>query len=741
MRNFPLTMSSRLLKSRSSSRYVQVLRRRDNYWYSRAMSSSSSSGGGNKKGKNKNKALQRQRNLNPTTAELTSSSTTARPTSTDNNHKYISPTVSPSSFSTTGIKPTATPISEFQTTTGLAKLHLPSDIHPNYFNDDEIYDGVSSSNTTSANRKNNSSSALLWETNKKLITPSTSTATSQLLLRNSSTLLNKKNHDNDDDDGFLVDRDAMFDPLIHLPHAPKDWKGYEPATPLSEFLMARIGVSGQPITTAEYMRHALTHPLHGYYTSSSSRQNKAGDDDWDDVDEYGDDDEEKSSSSSPNDSSSNNNGRSTIFGRGGDFVTAPELSSVFGHSLCVWFMTVWQQEPLGKPADIQFVELGPGRGTLMADLLELAHSSLLLDFGQAIRTVHFVESSLELRLEQQQTLKKVLGHLVRLDFTGYTDDDNNKNDSKEKSDKETDDSFVNTIRIVWHDDFSSFQSKRDKSIPTMVVMQEFIDALPVHQFQKTEDGWRERMIDVASADATKEEVEHFSSSAEDDGEDQSVKEKQLIPRLRQVLAPQVTPAVELLMSSNYDQYDQFPEGTVVEICPDAIFLAQDVARVLEESQGAALIIDYGEEGTTDTLRAFSRHNQVPLTSRPGQVDVTADVDFFALKKCLSTGNSAGQEKNSNTEEIKDNSKTTFKGIEATSIHAFGPIQQGEFLMRMGAAELTMKTIEKPETTDDQAQAFTDALKYLVMPEHMGGKFKVLALARKRDGLFGPPGIE
>lgn len=741
MRNFPLTMSSRLLKSRSSSRYVQVLRRRDNYWYSRAMSSSSSSGGGNKKGKNKNKALQRQRNLNPTTAELTSSSTTARPTSTDNNHKYISPTVSPSSFSTTGIKPTATPISEFQTTTGLAKLHLPSDIHPNYFNDDEIYDGVSSSNTTSANRKNNSSSSLLWETNKKLITPSTSTATSQLLLRNSSTLLNKKNHDNDDDDGFLVDRDAMFDPLIHLPHAPKDWKGYEPATPLSEFLMARIGVSGQPITTAEYMRHALTHPLHGYYTSSSSRQNKAGDDDWDDVDEYGDDDEEKSSSSSPNDSSSNNNGRSTIFGRGGDFVTAPELSSVFGHSLCVWFMTVWQQEPLGKPADIQFVELGPGRGTLMADLLELAHSSLLLDFGQAIRTVHFVESSLELRLEQQQTLKKVLGHLVRLDFTGYTDDDNNKNDSKEKSDKETDDSFVNTIRIVWHDDFSSFQSKRDKSIPTMVVMQEFIDALPVHQFQKTEDGWRERMIDVASADTTKEEVEHFSSSAEDDGEDQSVKEKQLIPRLRQVLAPQVTPAVELLMSSNYDQYDQFPEGTVVEICPDAIFLAQDVARVLEESQGAALIIDYGEEGTTDTLRAFSRHNQVPLTSRPGQVDVTADVDFFALKKCLSTGNSAGQEKNSNTEEIKDNSKTTFKGIEATSIHAFGPIQQGEFLMRMGAAELTMKTIEKPETTDDQAQAFTDALKYLVMPEHMGGKFKVLALARKRDGLFGPPGIE
>ena len=66
-------------------------------------------------------------------------------------------------------------------------------------------------------------------------------------------------------------------------------------------------------------------------------------DDWDD-DEYDIDGQSERAAS----------GQSTIFGRGGDFVTAPELSSVFGHSLCVWFMTVWQQEPLGKPKDIQF---------------------------------------------------------------------------------------------------------------------------------------------------------------------------------------------------------------------------------------------------------------------------------------------------------------------------------------------------------------------------------------------------
>ena len=60
---------------------------------------------------------------------------------------------------------------------------------------------------------------------------------------------------------------------------------------------------------------------------------------------------------------------------------------------------------------------------------------------------------------------------------------------------------------------------------------------------------------------------------------------------------------------------------------------------------------------------------------------------------------------------------------------------------MGAGDLTVNAIEKPETTEEQAQAFADALKYLVMPEHMGEKFKVLALARKRDGLFAPTGME
>jgi NADH dehydrogenase [ubiquinone] 1 alpha subcomplex assembly factor 7 len=515
----------------------------------------------------------------------------------------------------------------------------------------------------------------------------------------------------DDNELFEVDREAMFDPSIHLPHAPQDWKGYEPATPLSDFLMQRIGVSGQPITTAEYMRHALTHPLYGYYTKQKSAA--VEDEDWDN-----DDFEEETFDASTTSTTTG----SSIFGRGGDFVTAPELSSVFGHSLCVWFMTVWQQAPLYKPSAIQIVELGPGRGTLMADLLELAHSSKLLDFGQSIKSLHLVEASKELREEQKQTLQKALGHLIKLEFA-------DGNGNKENGANESDDAnkeYVNTIQVYWHDDFSNFHRNRDKGMPTMIILQEFLDALPVHQFQKTDEGWRERMIDVVSVeDADGTENAQNPLLTRDDGK------KQLIPRLRQVLAPNVTPAVELLLQPNQQQYDHFPEGTVVEICPDALVLMQDIAVVLEESHGAALIVDYGEEGTADTLRAFSKHQQVPLTSRPGQVDVTADVDFFALKNCLSGKFLRGS-------EADDDKNVTAKELE---IHAFGPVPQGEFLMKMGAADMTVNAIEKEETTEDQAQAMADALKYLVMPEHMGEKFKVLALARKRDGLFGPAGME
>ena len=503
---------------------------------------------------------------------------------------------------------------------------------------------------------------------------------------------------------LLFDKDAMFDPKIHLPYARTDWKGYEPATPLTAFLMQRIGVSGQPISTAEFMRHALTHPLYGYYTtppkSDLEKTLQTGDDDWD-VNDIA--------------SSSTTNNTSTIIGPRGDFVTAPEVSHVFGHCICVWFVTQWQQQ-LAKSENIQLLELGPGRGTLMVDILQLATTSKLIDFGSAIHTVHFVEASRALRLEQQQSLEKALGHLVHFEFTTTSNNTGANDDNIQVPNKESPMKIEEKkihIRVEWHDDFASFQRKRDKKMPVLMVLQEFLDALPVHVFQMTEDGWRERLVDVASA------------LDDDDDQEDTNKDKAtttstttLSPRLRQILAPGPTPATDLFLGGDNKGYSQKDTsiGTVIEVCPEALLLVQDMANVLEESDGAALIIDYGQEGTADTLRAFSNHKQVPLTSYPGQVDVTADVDFYALKRCL---------------EQKD----------AQNIHAFGPVTQGEFLMRMGAGDMVIKSIEEPTTTEEEAHRLSDALKYLVLPEHMGEKYKVMAFGKKRDGIFAPPGIE
>lgn len=496
-----------------------------------------------------------------------------------------------------------------------------------------------------------------------------------------------------DDTAALMDKEELFDSSIHLPYAPKDWKGYEPATPLFDFLMSRIGVAGRAITTAEYMRHALTHPSFGYYTNPPSLQEKQGDDF--DKDEW-EEEEESSSLVSKNES--------TLIGPRGDFVTAPEISHVFGHCLCVWFVTQWQSPLLNKPEQIQLVELGPGRGTLMSDILQLATSSKLQDFGEAIATVNLVEASRTLREQQENALKERLGHLIEFDFVHVspflTMEDKDKKKQEESSSSNSEKKKFQ-MRIEWHDTFSSFAKNRNKDLPIFTIAQEFLDALPVHSFQKTEDGWRERLIDVASV------------------EDKQPKEDENRPRLRQVLAPDTTPASRLFLENN-QQYGHAPVGSVVEICPEGMILVQDLSKVTEESGGVALLIDYGQDGTADTLRAFSNHKQVPLTSQPGKVDVTADVDFFALRNAVKPSNEVSPER---------------------QIYAFGPVKQGEFLMRMGAADMVINSIEQDDTSPGQAQKLTDALKYLVMPEHMGEKFKVLALAPKRDGIFAPAGME
>ncbi len=129
-------------------------------------------------------------------------------------------------------------------------------------------------------------------------------------------------------------------------------------------------------------------------------------------------------------------------GAAGDFVTAPEISQMFGELIGLWLADMWSRA--GRPKPVHYVELGPGRGTLARDALQAARR-----FGLEPQ-VHLVEASAALREVQ----------------LGAVPD------------------------AQWHHDLSDLPA----DAPLLIVANEFLDALPVRQLVKTEGGWRERMV-------------------------------------------------------------------------------------------------------------------------------------------------------------------------------------------------------------------------------------------------------
>jgi NADH dehydrogenase [ubiquinone] 1 alpha subcomplex assembly factor 7 len=131
-------------------------------------------------------------------------------------------------------------------------------------------------------------------------------------------------------------------------------------------------------------------------------------------------------------------------GQAGDFITAPEISQMFGELIGLWLADIWIRA--GREEPVHYVELGPGRGTLARDAL-----SAMKRYGLEPK-VHFVETSTALKDIQHATVPEA----------------------------------------VWHDDLSTIPMYG----PVLLVANEFLDALPVRQLVQTEEGWRERMIAV-----------------------------------------------------------------------------------------------------------------------------------------------------------------------------------------------------------------------------------------------------
>jgi NADH dehydrogenase [ubiquinone] 1 alpha subcomplex assembly factor 7 len=308
------------------------------------------------------------------------------------------------------------------------------------------------------------------------------------------------------------------------------------------------------------------------------------------------------------------------FGSSGDFITAPEISQIFGELLGIWVATVW--EKLGSPRCFALVELGPGRGTLMADMLRV-----LAKVPACARAaeVHFVETSPVLRDAQRTRVPQA----------------------------------------TWHQHVASLPAR-----PTIIVANEFFDALPVRQFVRDQSGTHEVVVDL-------------------DGE------TLVLRRMRTAYQIPV------------------PGEGVFEDCAVSTAIATELGDHLAKLGGAALVIDYGHVRTAlgDTLQAMRAHRYASILERPGDVDLTAHVDFEALARAFVAG-----------------------GAKIS-----GLMTQGQFLQAMGLEARLASLTSRLEP--GQINEIESGSRRLVQSDMMGDLFKVLCVTSPELTRPYPFGVE
>ncbi|KAG7563922.1 Protein arginine methyltransferase NDUFAF7 [Arabidopsis suecica] len=413
-----------------------------------------------------------------------------------------------------------------------------------------------------------------------------------------------------------VDRSSLYTPPDHSHEST-------PETELVKHLKSIIKFRGGPISVAEYMEEVLTNPKAGFYMNRD------------------------------------------VFGAQGDFITSPEVSQMFGEMIGVWTVCLWEQ--MGRPERVNLVELGPGRGTLMADLLR--GTSKFKNFKESLH-IHLVECSPALQKLQHQNLK-------------CTDESS--------SEKKAISSLAGTP-VHWHATLEEVPS----GVPTLIIVHEFYDALPVHQFQKSSRGWCEKMVDV--------------------GEDS---------KFRFVLSPQPTPAALYLMKRcTWATPEEREKLEHVEISPKSMDLTQEMAKRIGSDGGGALIIDYGMNAIiSDSLQAIRKHKFVNILDDPGSADLSAYVDFPSIKH--------------SAEEASEN----------VSVH--GPMTQSQFLGSLGINFRVDALLQN--CNDEQAESLRAGYWQLVgdgeapfwegpdeqTPIGMGTRYLAMAIVNKNQGIPAP----
>lgn len=455
------------------------------------------------------------------------------------------------------------------------------------------------------------------------------------------------------------------------------------------------------------------------------------------------------------------------FGAAGDFITSPEISQIFGELVGIWFMTEWMAQ--GRPREgVTFIEMGPGRGTLMSDILRTIGQ--FKTFAHAISAVWLVEAGEGLRAKQKDLLCGEHAEMKEVR------DDTGKNVWWEAI-------STQGFPVRWVEDVALLPGGHNGEGEEMpfIIAHEFFDALPIHAFEAVAP----KPEEVARDDAKTQLVSEAGQSIPKP----SLTDK--LPQWRELLVAPTTPNLTTLLAD-----EQKPEGrkdpdpdfqlTVakastpssliiaerpryralknqvssrVEVSPESFRYVQDFARRIgggvraspsnarpnarttskpkpgesRKPAGAALIIDYGPLDTVpvNSLRAIRKHKIVSPFVHAGDADISADVDFVALA---------------------DAALEVSPGVE---VH--GPVEQGMWLLQLGIKERSEKLLKETRqksSGDAQDGAKVDdevekKIKEMEMgwkrlvdggPKGMGKAYKVMAILPENGGQRRPVGF-
>ena len=439
--------------------------------------------------------------------------------------------------------------------------------------------------------------------------------------------------------------------------------------------------------------------------------------------------------------------QSDHFGRQGDFITSPEISQVFGELVGIWFVTEWMAQGR-RSSGVQLIELGPGRGTLMDDMLRTI--TTFPEFASSIEGVYLVEAGDGLREKQRRALCGEDKEMIKTEM-GWSSV-----------------SKYGGIPVMWVQDINLLAKDEKKEKMPLMIAHEFFDALPIHAFESV-------AVSGTGSPAPQDPGPKTSSLMDSDGKPlhsstrrhsstspttallqpqwrellvrptprprrtdpsplSTQKESESTPDFQLTLSPSPTPASLLLPeSSPHYQALKSRVGSSIEISPDSLRHIADLATRIGGPQtrtssrpasGAALIIDYGPASTIplNSLRGIKNHRRVSSPfSEAGLVDLSADVDFTALaeKACEASG-----------------------GVEV-----WGPVDQGDFLGQMGGERRVQRLVEGLEAggseREEKKRRLRGSWERLVDkrgPQAMGRIYKALAVVPEGGGTRAPVGF-